>query len=149
MGLTLFDRYNAQLRYCHKVEDFAYLVAQMHRTLAKYEKKSESFATQLHVDVEKGIREGENLVEDWWSRMLNHMYRLPEECRRAIIDAYPNPFTLMEKLDELAPGDAMQHLADIECSNNRRVGPVIAQKLYLLMTSEEGTEIIDRPGLNV
>jgi hypothetical protein len=99
----------------------------------------------MHLEIDKGIKTGENLVEDWWSRMLNHMYRLPEECRRAIIDAYPNPFVLLDKLNSMPAGEAMQHLAEIECSNNRRVGPVVAQKLYMLMTSEDGTEIIDRP----
>jgi hypothetical protein len=129
--------------------EFSYLVAQIHRTLAKLEKKSEISATQMHINVEKGIREGENLVEDWWSRMLLHMYRLPEECRRAIVETFPTPFVLMDNLDQLTPGDGMQYIADIECSNGRRVGPAIAQKLYLLMTSEEGTEVIDRPGINV
>lgn len=149
LSLSLFQRFNVQLRFCRNIEDFCYLVAQMHRTLAKLEKKLETADTQIHVDVEKGIREGENLVEDWWSRMLDHMYRLPEECRRAIIEAYPNPFNLIDTLDRMTPGDGMQRIAEIECSNDRRVGPAIAQKLYLLLTSEEGTEIIDRPGVNV
>lgn len=145
LGLSLFDKYKVQLRFCRNIEDFTYLIAQMHRTLAKMEKKLETFGIQLHVNVEKGIKEGDNLVEDWWGRMLDHMHRLPEECRRAIIEVYPNPFVLMEKLDEMTPGDAMQEFAGIECSNGRRVGPAVAQKLYFMMTSEDGTEIIDRP----
>jgi hypothetical protein len=55
----------------------------------------------------------------------------------------------MDRLNNITPGDAMQHLADIECSNGRRVGPAIAQKLFTIMTSEDGTEIVDRPGINV
>lgn len=137
-----------QLRFCRTAEDLSYLIAQMHRALAKFEKKMETANNQLHVNVEKGIREGDNLVEDWWSRMLNHMYRLPEECRRAIIELYPNPFVLMDRLDQMSPGTALQHLADIVCDNGRRVGPAIAQKLYIMMTSEDGHEIIDRPNIN-
>lgn len=52
-----------QLRFCRTSEDFSYLIAQTHRTLAKFEKKMETAGTQLHVNLEKGIREGENLVE--------------------------------------------------------------------------------------
>ncbi|KAI6182483.1 hypothetical protein M3Y97_00384900 [Aphelenchoides bicaudatus] len=148
LTLTIFEKYRVQLRFCRTAEDFSFLVAQMHRALAKFEKKMETVGTQLHINAEKGIREGENLVEDWWSRMLNHVYRLPEECRRAIIGLYPNPFVLMDKLDAMNPGTAMQHLADIMCDNGRRVGPAIAQKLYFILTSEDGTEIIDRPNMN-
>jgi hypothetical protein len=81
----LFERYRVQLRYCRTIEDFAYLIAQTHRTVAKLEKKLETSLTQIHLNAEKGIKDGENLVEDWWNRMLNHIYRLPEECRRAIV----------------------------------------------------------------
>lgn len=145
----LFERYKVQFKYCRTTEDFAYLIAQNHRTIAKLEKKLETPLNQIHLNPEKGIKTGENLIEDWWSRMLNHIYRLPEECRRAIFEVYPNPFILMDRLNNMTPGDAMQHLADIQCSNGRRVGPAIAQKLFTLMTSEDGTEIIDRPGINV
>ncbi|KAI6178254.1 hypothetical protein M3Y98_00480800 [Aphelenchoides besseyi] len=145
LSLRLFETHRVQLRFCRDSVDLVYLVAQVHRSLAKMEKKLEQSCGALHVEVEKGIRYGDNLVEDWWSRMLNHMYRLPEECRRAILDLYPNPFELMDKLDRMQAGDAMQHLADIQCTNNRRVGPKIAQKLYHLLTNEDGAEVIDRP----
>ncbi|KAI6233022.1 hypothetical protein M3Y99_00963100 [Aphelenchoides fujianensis] len=134
LSLRLFESNRVQLRFCRDPLDFAYLLAQIHRALAKMERKIERGCGALHVDVEKGIRSGENLVEDWWSRMLNHVYRLPEECRRAILDVYPNPFRLMERLERTTPGEAMQHLAG-------------HQKLYFLLTSEDGTEVIDRPNL--
>ena len=148
LSVQLFEAHRVQLRFCREALDVCFLIAQTHRALAKMEKKLETGVDALHVNIEKGIREGEHLVEDWWGRMLMQLYRVPEECRRAILDRFPSPFALMRALETLSAGDAMQSLADIQCTNNRRVGPAIAQKLYLLMTSDDGSEILDRPNLN-
>jgi len=44
-----------------------------------------------HFAIDKGISEGPGMVADWWARMLEHMHRMSEEQKRAILKAYPNP----------------------------------------------------------
>lgn len=93
---------------------------------------------------EKGISCGENLVRDWWTRMLQRMHRLSEEQKRALVEKHPCPIRLMDQLLELPAGEAMYQLAMIETEdpNGRRIGPVIAQKIYSMLTSCTGDEIL-------
>ncbi|KAI1716660.1 Essential Meiotic Endonuclease [Ditylenchus destructor] len=121
----------------------SFLIVQMHRALAKMEKKAEQDPSAVPViSTEKGIREGPNLVLDWWTRMLETLHRISEEQKRALVDRYPNPFALMDSLLTMKAGDAMYELAQIETGNGRRIGPVIAQKIYHMLTSSDGTEIL-------
>lgn len=106
-------------------KELSYLIAQMHRALAKREKKLERAASDLPViNSEKGIREGPGLVRDWWARMLSHMHRLSEEQKRALVDRYPDPFPLMRRLSSMPAGEAMHEIANVMGGNGRRVGQV-------------------------
>ena len=40
---------------------------------------------------EKGIADGPGMVADWWTKMLDHMHRMSEDQKRAIVNAHPNP----------------------------------------------------------
>jgi hypothetical protein len=42
-----------------------------------------------------------------------------------------------------SPGNSMFILSEIQMENGRRLGPVLAQKIYKMLTSLDGTEIID------
>lgn len=93
--------------------------------------------------MEKGIKEGPNLVLDWWTRMLEQMHRLSEDQKRALTQNYPDPFALTKFLLGFdSAGDAMFALANIEMSGGKRIGPVIAQKIYTILTSWDGSEIL-------
>lgn len=142
--MDAFERYRTQFRFVSTPADFSYLIAQLHRALAKVERKllaAESTPLPIMV-ADKGISEGPNLVLDWWTRMLSHMFRLSEESKRAIVAVYPNPFILMEKLLGMDPGEAIGHLANIKATNGIRVGPIQAQRLYMMLTSLNGDDIL-------
>uniref|UniRef100_A0A183CPY2 Crossover junction endonuclease MUS81 n=1 Tax=Globodera pallida TaxID=36090 RepID=A0A183CPY2_GLOPA len=115
--------------------------------LAKVEKKAEkqiaSDSTNgTHFVAEKGIADGPSMVSDWWEKMLEHLHRMSEEQKRAIMEAHPNPYKLMEWLlePENTAGQAMFALSEIQMESGRRLGPVLAQKIYKMLTSRTGTE---------
>lgn len=39
--------------------------------------------------------------------------------------------------------DGMEMLADTKMESSKRIGPVLGRKIYLMLTSINGTEIID------
>ncbi|KAI1714428.1 Essential Meiotic Endonuclease [Ditylenchus destructor] len=138
-----YEKFRVQFRFMSNACNCSFLIVQMHRALAKMEKKAEQDPSAVPVILtEKGIREGPNLVLDWWTRMLETLHRISEEQKRALVDRYPNPFTLMDSLLTMNAGDAMYEMAQIETGNGRRIGPVIAQKIYHMLTSSDGTEIL-------
>ncbi|CAD5206530.1 unnamed protein product [Bursaphelenchus okinawaensis] len=143
LSLDLFEKTQTQIRFIKSPADLCLLIAQMHRATAKYVMKSER-ANEIHLDSEKGVVDCPNQVEDWWNRMLGHVYRITEDCRRAVIHKYSNPFILMDKLSNMPTGEGMQHLAEIQTENGRFVGPALAQKIYFMLTSKDGREILDK-----
>jgi len=42
-----------------------------------------------------------------------------------------------------SPGNSMFRLSEIKGESGRRLGPVMAQRIYKILTSMEGEEIID------
>ena len=145
----VYEQSKAQIRFVPDALDFAFVVVQMHRALAKLEKKTEKLAetetgSGAHFAIDKGISEGPGMVADWWARMLEHMHRMSEEQKRAILKAYPNPIKLMNRLLDPtnSPGSSMFLLSEIQMESGRRLGPVLAQKIFVMLTSEEGNEII-------
>lgn len=137
-----------QFRFFQTPKDLSLFIAQTHRAIAKLEKRLETEKNNENLPVvnsnEKGISRGVNLVRDWWSRMLERIHHLREEQKRALLDRHPCPFRLMDELLEMPAGEAMYQLADIETEdlNGRRIGPVIAQKIYTMLTSRRGDEIL-------
>lgn len=65
-----------------------------------------------------------------------------EEQKRAIVQKHPNPFALMDFMLGMAPGDAMYEIAQIQTGTGKRIGPALAQKIFYLLTSLDGSEIL-------
>uniref|UniRef100_A0A914HNZ3 SprT-like domain-containing protein n=1 Tax=Globodera rostochiensis TaxID=31243 RepID=A0A914HNZ3_GLORO len=145
-----FEKHRIQFRFVSDAFDFSFLIAQYHRALAKMEKKAEKqilveqsdLSNGTHFVAEKGIADGPSMVSDWWEKMLEHLHRMSEEQKRAIMEAHPNPYKLMEWLLEPdnTAGQAMFALSEIQMESGRRLGPVLAQKIYKMLTSRTGTE---------
>ncbi|KAL3077118.1 hypothetical protein niasHS_013107 [Heterodera schachtii] len=148
-----FEKHRIQFRFVSDALDFSFLVAQFHRALAKLEKKVEKqnalgesdSIDGMPFEIEKGILDGPSIVSDWWGKMLEHLHRLSEEQKRAILEAHPNPCRLMDWLlePENSAGQTMFALSEIQMENGRRLGPILAQKIYKMLTSRTGTELID------
>ncbi|CAD5209409.1 unnamed protein product [Bursaphelenchus xylophilus] len=143
LSFDLFEKTQTQLRFVKSPGELCLLIAQMHRAIAKYMKKEER-GDEIHLDTDKGIPEGPKLIEDWWNRMLGLVHRMTEDCRRAIVRNHPNPFVLMDKLDTMPAGEGMQYLSEIRTENGRFLGPALAQKLFFILTSEDGKEVLDK-----
>ncbi|TKR92180.1 hypothetical protein L596_006882 [Steinernema carpocapsae] len=145
--LEAFERKRIQFRIVTTNREFAYLVAQLHRAVARHDKSKEDDARNIF-SAEKGMRPEEAssssvFIKDWWGKMLLYMHRLSEEQRRAILQHHPNPFKLMDELVAApSPTAAMKGIADIVTETGRRLGPVLAQKIYHMLTSEDGQQIL-------
>ncbi|KAK0429434.1 hypothetical protein QR680_011379 [Steinernema hermaphroditum] len=145
--LEAFEKSRIQFRLIDSVDDFAYLVAQLHRALAKHDKSKDDEPRNVF-SAEKGMKPEDaagkdEFLRDWWGKMLLYMHRLSEEQRRAILKHHPNPFKLMDELVAApTPTMAMKGLADIVTETGRRLGPVLAQKIYHMLTSEDGRQIL-------
>uniref|UniRef100_A0A1I7XZ79 Crossover junction endonuclease MUS81 n=2 Tax=Steinernema glaseri TaxID=37863 RepID=A0A1I7XZ79_9BILA len=145
--LEAFEKRRIQFRLIESVDDFAYLIAQLHRALAKHD-KSKDGESKAVFSAEKGMKpedasSSDVFIRDWWGKMLLYMHRLSEEQRRAILRHHPNPFVLMDQLIAApSPTAAMKGLADIVTEAGRRLGPVLAQKIYFMLTSVDGQHIL-------
>jgi hypothetical protein len=49
----------------------------------------------------------------------------------------------MDYLTASSPGEAMYELAQIKMETGRQIGPVFAQRIYKILTSSDGSEVID------
>ncbi|KAE9413338.1 hypothetical protein Angca_000135, partial [Angiostrongylus cantonensis] len=145
LSIELFDNYRAQFHYAPTAHDFALYLAQITRALAKMGRTHDSTGrNRLIVDVEKGVKDAspDALVRDWWSKMLSVICRMQDGQRRAILSAFPNPFIASQKFIEMGYTDAVRELANIETEDGRRLGPVMAHRLFMILTDSTGTEII-------
>ncbi|VDK40666.1 unnamed protein product [Gongylonema pulchrum] len=95
--LEIFERYRAQTRFIVTVEEYAALIARMHRSIARNERRLEE-QNQLIVNIEKGISEGDNscIVSDWWMKMLSQMHRMGSDAQRTIATIFPDPHSLLK-----------------------------------------------------
>ncbi|VDN01731.1 unnamed protein product [Thelazia callipaeda] len=148
--LEIFERYKAQTRFVSNAEEYAMLVAQMHRSIARSQMHSDqqdqidrNQQNQPIVDIKKGVTEGSKsfLVSDWWMKMLSQIHRMGTDAQRTIVTSYPNPHILSEMHDLFYNG--IQLIAQKEIEHGRKIGPALARKIYLMLTSTSGTEIID------
>uniref|UniRef100_A0A158R5K6 Crossover junction endonuclease MUS81 n=1 Tax=Syphacia muris TaxID=451379 RepID=A0A158R5K6_9BILA len=146
--LEAYERYRIQLRFVNSIYEIGILIARMHRSIAKLLWHAED-AAKIIFETEKGVKEGTGLVKDWWSKMLKHTFRLHKDQHRALIERFPEPFSLTSQcvkcflLLEMGMVDSIKFLANIRTDENRCIGPVIAKKIFYLLTSQDGTEIID------
>jgi len=142
-SLEAFEQNRSQIRYCKTPQDFSFLIVQLHRAIAKSEKRLAE-DNSIVFNVEKGMKDGdiEHLKVDWWTRMLTHVHRLSEEQKRVLVDRWPNPFTLMDELSSMKSNEAIKMLANVVANNNRRIGPAAAKWIYTFLTSKDGDEVI-------
>ncbi|MFH4977220.1 hypothetical protein AB6A40_003929 [Gnathostoma spinigerum] len=140
--MDVFERSRTQLRFVSSIDEFAMLLAYMHRSIARCEKMQEKI-DQIVVDSNKGIKNGDDLVKDWWMRMLGFVNRIGDDQRRAIVDRFKSPFVLMKELENLDASAGLNLIANLTTDTNRKVGPAIAQKIYLMYRSVSGAEVIE------
>uniref|UniRef100_A0A915Q096 ERCC4 domain-containing protein n=1 Tax=Setaria digitata TaxID=48799 RepID=A0A915Q096_9BILA len=142
--LEIFERYRVQTHFVLTTAEYAMLIAQMHRAIARNQSYLEEKIYPI-VNIEKGITEGDNssIVSDWWMKMLSQIHRMGTDAQRAIVNRFPNPHTLSQLLKAMPMKEGIKMLSDTKLDYGRRIGPVIARKIYLMLTSVSGTEIID------
>ncbi|XGW22392.1 hypothetical protein V3C99_004984 [Haemonchus contortus] len=142
-SIELFDCYRTQLHYVNSAQEFATYLAQISRALAKME-RSLAHRDRLIVDVEKGIKDAppDELVRDWWNKMLAVICRMQDGQRRAIVAAYPNPLLASKRFLEMGYTLAVRELSELQTEAGRRLGPVMAHRLFMILTDVSGTEIV-------
>ncbi|KAK6050719.1 hypothetical protein COOONC_11776 [Cooperia oncophora] len=143
-AIELFDCYRTQLHYVHSAEEFAVYLAQISRALAKME-RCQAHHDRLVVDVEKGVKDAppDEMVRDWWNKMLAVICRMQDGQRRALMAAYPNPFIAGRRFQEMGYTLAVRELAELQTEGGRRLGPVMAHRLFMIITDTSGMEIGD------
>ncbi|KHJ78296.1 hypothetical protein OESDEN_22084 [Oesophagostomum dentatum] len=99
---------------------------------------------RLIVGVEKGVKDAEpdELIRDWWNKMLAVINRLQDSHRRAIVAMYPDPILASRRLSEMGYKQAVKEIAEIQSDSGRRLGPVMAHRLFMMLTDVTGSEII-------
>uniref|UniRef100_A0A0K0DCD3 Crossover junction endonuclease MUS81 n=1 Tax=Angiostrongylus cantonensis TaxID=6313 RepID=A0A0K0DCD3_ANGCA len=140
LSIELFDNYRAQFHYAPTAHDFALYLAQITRALAKMGRTHDSTGQSKHKAI--FIFLSLSVFRDWWSKMLSVICRMQDGQRRAILSAFPNPFIASQKFIEMGYTDAVRELANIETEDGRRLGPVMAHRLFMILTDSTGTEII-------
>uniref|UniRef100_A0A8R1XTN9 ERCC4 domain-containing protein n=1 Tax=Onchocerca volvulus TaxID=6282 RepID=A0A8R1XTN9_ONCVO len=142
--LEIFERFHAQTRFVLKAEEYAMLIAQMHRSIAQNKNRLEKQVLPI-VNIEKGITEGDDssIVSDWWMKMLSQIHRMGSDAQRTIVNTFPSPHALSKLLRTMSMKEGIKFLADTKMDHGRKIGPMLARKIYLMLTSINGTEIID------
>lgn len=132
---------NVQVRLLNSPEELARFIAQMHRSIAHKQSRMEK-QNQVIVDGEKGIREADDLVKDWWMKMLKRMHRIGDNQCRAIVKEYPDPLALSETLLAIGARDGIKLISEVVTDTGGCVGPVIARKIFLMLTATTGREVM-------
>ncbi|VDN91831.1 unnamed protein product [Brugia pahangi] len=142
--LEIFERFRAQTRFILSAEEYAMLIAQMHRAIARNANRLEEQILPI-VNIEKGITESDDsaIISDWWMKMLSQIHRMGTDAQRTIVKAFPSPHALSKLLRTMPMKEGIKMLADTKMDYDKRIGPVLARKIYLMLTSVNGTEIID------
>lgn len=148
-----------QLRMVHSAADMARLLLCMHRAVANAEHrrdriKHSKFVMDHDRRCIKGVRRvggaEEELIRDWWGKMLMRIPRFTEEEMRTVVTAYPCPFRLMLEYESIDSEKLRErHLAELRVDRgagrtetHRRLGPVLSKKIYLMLTSTDGDQLV-------
>ncbi|KJH46620.1 inositol monophosphatase family protein [Dictyocaulus viviparus] len=110
LSIELFDNYRVQYHYVESALDFALYLAQISRALAKLQRHCAFGNDRLIFNVDKGMKDGtpEQLIRDWWEKMLAVICGIQGVQKRAIMSAYPNPFIASKKFLEKSARALMQ-----------------------------------------
>uniref|UniRef100_A0A915BRG3 Uncharacterized protein n=1 Tax=Parascaris univalens TaxID=6257 RepID=A0A915BRG3_PARUN len=133
-----FEKKRTQIRFICSAMEMALMILRSHRSIARWKPDFTSIFERV-----RGRTEGLGLTTDWWMKMLMHVHRLGSEERRALVARFPDVFDLAKRLRELGEKEGTKLIAGTRTSTNRCIGPVISQKIFLLLTSDSGLEIVD------
>ncbi|VDN50878.1 unnamed protein product [Dracunculus medinensis] len=140
-GIHQVEINKIQIHFFDSLDDISVFIGQMHRSIAKRIKRSEG--KQQIIGTEKGTKEEEMIISDWWSKMLKHIHRIGDDHCRTLLKHFPNPFDFMKKLNQQNASDAIKMIENIKTDRGRKIGPMLARKIYLVLTSSDGSEIIN------
>ncbi|GMR50869.1 hypothetical protein PMAYCL1PPCAC_21064, partial [Pristionchus mayeri] len=137
-AVVLHERLKTQLREVHSPNEAALLVCQLHRATARlHTKRSE----KIIADVTKGQRERIGLVSDWWGKMLAMAPRLSGVYARALIAAFPNPFLIMDRIENEGQEAMEAVIAEVRTDIGIRIGASRARKVIELLITDDGMEL--------
>ncbi|KAF1769608.1 hypothetical protein GCK72_001425 [Caenorhabditis remanei] len=154
MSLEIYETHRVQIVQIETIHELALLTAQYLRSLARREKKkmddkepgeSSGGSHKLQYLGEKGIVIGSRneIVSDWWSKMLSTIDRLSDAQRRAILGLIPDPISGIDKYSKMDYSLAIQEIGDLVAENGRKVGPVMAHRVLTMLTDETGNSIVE------
>ncbi|CAD6186494.1 unnamed protein product [Caenorhabditis auriculariae] len=146
--LDLFENHKTQLYEAPDPGVVALMMAQFLRSLARREKRrTEKSMNEKRFQYigDKGLisDDRDEMVKDWWVKMLNTIDRISDAQRRAIIKFIPDPIAASKKYSKMDIDKAIQEISNIVAENNRRVGPAMAHRLLMMLTDETGNEVIE------
>uniref|UniRef100_A0A1I7XMN5 inositol-phosphate phosphatase n=1 Tax=Heterorhabditis bacteriophora TaxID=37862 RepID=A0A1I7XMN5_HETBA len=143
LSLSLYENQRTQIRAIRDAGEMALFLVQISRGLARLERYQSS--EKLLVDVEKGLKNGtkEELIHDWWNKMLATIFRMGEAQKRAIIKAIPDPLAASKRFSMIGYSEAVRELSGLETDNGRRLGPALAHKIFMVLTDTTGTQTIE------
>ncbi|CAJ0955030.1 unnamed protein product, partial [Mesorhabditis belari] len=142
LNIDLFASLRAQLKICENADILAHHLVQMTKGLAKFNPHTGHSSAQFQ-DGAKGIRDGPDLVKDWWSLMLSRIYRLSDASRRAIMRKIENPVQGIDWIRSVGVDVATKQIADLVAENGRRVGVAMAVRLVRMLSDTNGTSIVE------
>ncbi|CAI5438984.1 unnamed protein product [Caenorhabditis angaria] len=148
ISLDIFEKHRAQIIQLETSDQVALFTAQFLRSIARREKKRVEHGEgekKVSYDGEKGIVIGnrDEIVCDWWNKMLATIERISDAQRRAIIKHIPDPIQAIERFLKMDYSSAVSELANLVAENNRRVGEVMAHRIYTMLTDETGCAIVE------
>lgn len=154
LAIEIYETHRAQIVQLDTIPDLALFTAQYLRSISRREKKrleaekegvgiGGGHKVQYHG--EKGIVIGsrEEIVSDWWSKMMSTIDRISDAQRRAILKLIPDPIAGIDKYSKMDYSDAIKEIGELVAENGRRVGPVMAHRIYTMLTDETGTAVVD------
>ncbi|CAB3410781.1 unnamed protein product [Caenorhabditis bovis] len=150
LTIDIYERERAQITQISSPFQLALFCAQYLRSIARREKKrnetkSGEDGRKVQYLGQKGITTGsrDEIIRDWWSKMLDTVERLSDAQRRAILQLIPDPIKAIDKYKNMSYSDAIQEIGEIVAENGRRVGPVMAHRILTMLTDDTGNSIVE------
>jgi len=133
---------NCQIVHTHtKTETYDYLVRLTTRLAIQPYKTVEPFAGFCS---ETSKKSSKNLTETW-ATQLEQIYSVSHRCAQAVVGVYPTIRSLVNayNADALELQQKKELLQDIvvEGKGQRRLGPVLSERIFCVFTSTDGKKI--------
>ncbi|KHN70718.1 hypothetical protein Tcan_10243 [Toxocara canis] len=134
-----FEEKRTHVRYVSSAMEMALLILHSHRSIARWKPNCIAIFERV-----LGKTQGLGLATDWWMKMLTHAHRMGDEEKRALVARFPNAFDLAKTLKKLGEKEGTKLIAETRTRTDGCIGPAIGRKIFLLLTSELGVELVDR-----